>query len=100
MRPLVSSAYALVLFENNDAEGRVPAPVPQLSGDGAPYDPCSHNADVIRVHLAGSLASRSRPSAQCSGCYRDTSTARAAQSERCPHRTGVLKHARPENSHG
>jgi hypothetical protein len=70
--------HAIVLLENNDAEGRVPAPVHQLSGDGAPYDPCSHNADVIRVHRAGSLASGRRSSAQCSGCH-STSTAWAAQ---------------------
>src|SRR5438309_4212485 len=70
--------HAIVLLENNDAEGRVPAPAHQLSGDGAPYDPCSNNADVIRVHRAGSLASWRRWSAQCSWCH-STSTAWAAQ---------------------
>ena len=48
-------SYPLVLFEYDDAERAVPVPTPQLPGNGAPYNPCAHDADVIRVHLVGSF---------------------------------------------
>jgi hypothetical protein len=50
----------LVLFEYDDAERAVPVPMPQLPGDGAPYNPCAYDADIIRFHLVRSIASRKR----------------------------------------
>jgi hypothetical protein len=50
----------LVLFEYDDAERAVPVPTPQLPGDGAPYDPCAHDADIICFHLVRSIGWRNR----------------------------------------
>src|SRR5574342_1386577 len=51
----------LSLFEHNDTEGTVPAPLPQLPGGCTPDNPSADNTDIIRFHLVGSFGSKKRP---------------------------------------
>src|SRR5215510_6759674 len=53
---------SLALFQYDDTEWCLPAPVPQLPGNGASDNASSDNADVIHVHRIGfhSTGHRSR----------------------------------------
>src|SRR5262249_44221699 len=70
--------HTIVQLDNYDAKGPVPAVVRQLFGDGAPYDSCSHDTDIIHVHRARSLACARRSRAQ-SPWLHSTSAALATQ---------------------
>src|SRR5512135_886840 len=59
------------LFEHNDTERTVPAPLPQLPGESTPDNPSADNTDIICFHLVESFGSKNRPSKRWWG-HRDT----------------------------